>query len=254
MLQLEWNNPRITLGDLEIYLSNYLGSLYDGMVIEGAALRIMTTSVLSTEQEDYIKNYFYTVNNKPMVMTLDAAKDSDGSLISRTKIAPAGWHYQLHCVEVSTSVLNGFVNDKYDGTSYGFVTHKCYNAAGTLLTNQLNIDTECVKTVVDWEPTFDYELIGGSIYQDTVPISNVRFWIVAVPDLPVSYGGSVVFGSGINLKYVNIAGTVSMDGRSPKRLTYSATYHSNKLRLIFKHNAGYKHEGMFLFELFKVNS
>ena len=45
---------------------------------------------------------------------------------------------------------------------------------------------------------------------------------------------------------------VKVDGRAPKYMTYNATYHTTKLRLVFRHAAGYKHKMHMVFELFKA--
>lgn len=177
--------------------------------------------------------------------------DSDGSPLMRTKVAPSGWHYQLHGLELTTSKVNGYYDANDAGVGYGYATVKHYDSNGTLLTTQQDIDASCVKTVLDWEPTWDYEMIGGSVFQTSSPTNNFRFWITAVPDIPSNMGGSVPFGTSINLKYVDKTGNVSMDGRSPKRLTYSATYHTNKLRITHTHDAGLQHTILYMFELFK---
>ena len=55
-----------------------------------------------------------------------------------------------------------------------------------------------------------------------------------------------------NLKYIGVEEGVKVDGRAPKYMTYSATYHTTKLRLIFRHSAGFKHKMHMIFELFKA--
>lgn len=207
-----------------------------------------TVRMSSDGVTDYSSSPAVNVN---YLLGVPSSLDSDGAPLVRTKIAPAGWHYQLHGVELTTSLLPGYYNHDVSGTDYGFITIKHYDASGALLTTQESIDTDCVKTVMDWEPTWDYEMIGGSVYQTTTPTSNFRFWITAVPDVPANMGGSVAFGTSVNLKYVSQAGSVAMDGRSPKRLVYNAVYHTNKLRITHMHEAGLRHTVLYLFELFK---
>jgi hypothetical protein len=57
---------------------------------------------------------------------------------------------------------------------------------------------------------------------------------------------------GVNLKFVDPSDKVEADGRVSKYMSYSATYHTNKLRVILKHNAGIQHEVMLIIEMFKV--
>lgn len=181
-----------------------------------------------------------------------APKDSDGSPLSRVKITTTGWSYQLHGIEVKTSQLDSIYSKNQDGTNFGFTTLKCYDSNNNQLTTQEDCDTNCVKTVVDWEPTYDYEIVGGFFKQASIPSSDIRLWVVGVPDVPAQYGGSKLFTANINLKYVGLEEGIKVDGRAPKYMTYNATYHSNKLRMILKHNAGEKHDVHVVFELFKV--
>lgn len=178
------------------------------------------------------------------------SKDSDGTALSRTKITTTGWSFQLHSLEFKTSQLDSVYSKKADGTDIGFANIKCYNAAGTLLTTQESCDTDAVKTVIDWEPTYDYECLGGMLKQLTAPTEDIRVWVIGVPDVPAAYGGSKEFVSSVNLKYMSGDG-VTADGRAPKYMTYSATYHTNKLRLVFTHAAGYKHSMQMIFEIFR---
>lgn len=186
-------------------------------------------------------------------------RDSDGSPLSRTKITTTGWHYQLHGVEFETSKLDSIYSKKVDGTDYGYSSIKFYKSldgVDTQITgedlNQEYLDTNCIKTILDWEPTHDLEIIGGMLKMNSSPSENLRMWTIGVPDIPEVYGGSKPFATNINLKYIGIEEGVKVDGRAPKYLTYSATYHTTKLRLIFRHSAGFKHDLHMIFELFKA--
>lgn len=185
-------------------------------------------------------------------------KDSDGSPLSRTKVTQSGWHYRLHGVEFETSKLSSICEAKADNTNFGYSTIKFFKLVSGVETeitgddlNQTYLDANCVKTQLDWEPTHDYELIGGMLHQTEVPSSNVRLWIVGVPDVPAAYGGSKEFVTGINLKFFSDQGVI-LDGRAPKWLTYSATVHTNKMRFIIRHDAGVKHQLHICMEVFKA--
>ena len=186
-------------------------------------------------------------------------RDSDGSPLSRTKITTTGWHYQLHGLEFETSVKDSNYAKKADGTNFGFTVMKFYkdvSGTETEITgddlNQTFLDANCVKTIIDWEPTHDVEIVGGFLKQSSIPSTDVRMWVVGVPDVPEAYGGSKLFASNINLKYVGLEDGVKVDGRAPKYLTYSATNHTNKIRLILRHGAGVKHKLSMIFEIFKA--
>lgn len=185
-------------------------------------------------------------------------KDADGAPIQRVKMTSSGWHYQLHGIEFETSRLNGIQSKKVDNSNYGFATEKFYELINNVETeitgenlNQGYLDTNCIKTIIDWEPNHDIEMLGGALKQLGVPTEDVRVWVVGVPDVPENYGGSKPFVVNMNLKYLTGEG-IRVDGRSAKYLTYNANNHTSKIRLIFRHPAGHKHKLLMVFELFKA--
>ena len=205
------------------------------------------------DQTDFETNYKPTANKK-----IDQ-RDSEGVYLQRNKITTAGWHYQLHGLEFETSKLNSFESKKADGTDYGFGSMKFYGLVDNVETqitgenlNQTYLDSHCIKTLIDWEPTHDIEILGGMLKMNSVPSENLRMWTIGVPDVSEAYGGSKPFAVNINLKFIGTEEGVKVDGKTPKYLTYSATYHTTKLRMIFKHSAGFKHQLHMIFELFKA--
>ncbi len=200
------------------------------------------------EAEEYLFNIVTTMTNR----------DSDGSSLQRTKITTTGWHYQVHGVEFETSKLNSIESKKVDGTDYGYSAMKFYklvDGVETLITGeeltQEFLDANCVKTIMDWEPTHDVEILGGLLRMLSVPAQNLRLWTIGVPDVPEVMGGSKVFAANVNLKFIGLEG-VDVDGKTPKYLTYNAVYHTTKIRLMFRHPAGFKHPIMMCFKLFKA--
>lgn len=189
-------------------------------------------------------NYLKGVDTSP--------KDADGSKIYRPKAAKAGWTYHLTAPEFETSVLNSLYHKDADGNNLGQATVKYYNSSDVELTTQGDCDTSCVKTVLDFEPSFDYEIIGGTIKSLNAITNDYRIWVVAVPDLTAAQGGSKVMVENVNLKFVDPNNGVEADGRASKYMTYDATYHTNKLRLTVKHPAGGKEKLMIAFELYKA--
>lgn len=183
-------------------------------------------------------------------------RDSDGSPLQRTKITSTGWHYQLHGVEFTTSKLDSIESKKNDGSSWNFTTMKFYklvDGSEVEITgddlNQTYLNTNCIKTIIDWEPNFNIDIIGGMLEQISSPTEDVRLWVVGVPDVSAANGGSKEFVSNVNLKFVD---SIMIDGKTPKYLAYNATYHTSKFRLIFRHTAGYQHKMNMLFQIFKA--
>lgn len=223
-----------------------LGEAYAIRAYDGPFLLECTAEKGSTECIDFETN-FKPAGNKKI-----EPRDGDGSVLQRAKITTTGWHYQLHGLEFTTSSLESVYSKKYEGTDYGFTTMKCYGADGVLITDPAIALTSTVKTIVDWEPTHDLEIVGGMVKQVAVPTVDIRLWVVGVPDIPVAYGGSKPFATNINMKYMGIEEGVRVDGRAPKYLPYSAVNHTTKLRLQFVHPAGHQHMILMVFELFKA--
>lgn len=197
---------------------------------------------MPTEKTDYETNYQANANKK------QRPRDSDGAQLTRTKMAPADWTYQLHSMEFESSKLGSVYSKDVNNNDTNFGTIKFYNASDVELTDQPTIDTDCVKTVIDWMPTHDYEIIGGVFRQLVLPASDIRMWVVGLPGI-----ANKDFVFGINLKFVSVADGIKADGRAPKRLSYNTSpgYDTNKMRLILRHDAGFKHKMAMIFEIFK---
>lgn len=212
------------------------------------------TPVYSQAQNDADKSDFET-NYKPAGNKSIASIDTDGAQIVRTKAAKRGWTYTAIPVEVTTSKCGGDAySKKADGTDRTYFTVKAYNASSVEVTSPglANINLATITSlVVDFEPPFDYEIIGGYLRVLTDVTSDIRVWIIAVPDVSEAYGGSKEMAGGINLRYLSPGNVFQVDGRVTKILPYNATYHTNKLRFIFKHDAGITENFSIVLELYK---
>jgi len=214
---------------------------FDGPFSLETTIHKKTTPDVGGDQEDFEDNYISTSNK--------TYTDGDGSSLLRTKMATAGWTYQARFIEFETSKLSSVKNEMDDGTDYADATIKFYNASDVELTDQPTIDTDCVKTVFCFEPVYDMEVIGGSTTASPTPTNDVYLWLIGVPDVPANLGGSKVMINQLNLK---INPTFEVDGRTPKRMNYDATYHTSKLCSVIKHNAGDQCKIMMEVEHFKL--
>ena len=205
----------------------------------------------SQSQNDTDKGVFEGTYKALGNLAIDA-RDVDGTKLSRNKAAPLGWTYQLKSFEFETSQLNSVYSKDQNNSDLNDVTIKFYDSDNVELTTQIAIDLSCVKTVVDIEPTFDYEVIGGLAKILIIPTVDVRLWIVAVPDIAANLGGSKVMVNGFNFRYLGQSDSVEADGRASKRLAYSATYHTNKLRFILRHPAGHNSNILMALEMYKI--
>lgn len=177
--------------------------------------------------------------------------DVDGRILQRPVAAKSGWTYFMCPIEFKTSDLDSVYAKKHDNTDRTTITYKIYDVNDAEITDSAN-EGNAVKTVLDFEAPHDYEIIGGDISQISTPASDIRLWVVAVPDIPEGSGGSKEMCGGVNFKFLPSFGKIRADGRVSKYMTYNATYHTNKLRLILRHSAGIQHDIMMVLETFKA--
>jgi hypothetical protein len=175
---------------------------------------------------------------------------ADGRLTTRGTVAQVGKH-RMRCVTFYTADPSKLDNTKPDGvTDYGDMTLKCYDVNGAEITAAPY--TAVVKTVLDFEPLHNYEIIGGEVsVPPTLKDGTSDAWFascVGVPDVPAELGGSVDFVNNVNLEAFD--GILDIDGRATTYLTYSAAYHTNKVRFIFRHPAGDSRRFQIFLELF----
>jgi hypothetical protein len=177
--------------------------------------------------------------------------DSDGASLIRPKAAKAGWTYHLLPIEFTTSKLSSLYAKKPNGDNRSGITYQIFNSDGDEISGS-QYESTAVKTVVNFEPTYDYEVIGGHIQQHTKPTTDVRLYVVAVPDVSEAYGGSKEMVGGVNLKFIDPTDRITADGRVSKYMVYNSVYHTNEISVIVRHEAGVQHELLLLLEIFKA--
>lgn len=190
-------------------------------------------------------------------------EDPESALVVRIKMAPKGWTYDIRGLEFSTSTLNSIKNSDQNEVAYGDAILKFYeritNADGTTSLAQITganltqtyLDTNCVKTVIDLEPSYSYEIIGGYAKISAAPANDVRLYVVAVPDLPAPNGSKMMVRN-VNFRFIGPTSRIEADGRTSKRLDPDPTYHTNKLSFQLLHGAGEKHNIMIALEHYKA--
>jgi hypothetical protein len=194
------------------------------------------------------------------LVTLDTPKDAEGRQYTRNVITEPTWHYSPRSFDFYTAKRNSLYNRTHycgaadnDATidaspDMGDAALKFYDATNTLLVQgaeesdadfQIRLTANCYKTVLEFEPTFNYDIMGAKLQFRNTPADRAYFWFVAAPDVPAAYGGNVVFmGGGMNISFFPDRGYFECDGKSVSRVTYDGTYHSGKVALITKHNVG----------------
>lgn len=196
-----------------------------------------------SDQIDFETNYKSKGNGK-----LAGQTDSDNASFSRTKQAPTGWTYQFRGIEFVTSNPSSLVNLDPNGNTLTDANIKLYDASGVLTTTS----SLAVKTVIDFEPAYDYYVIGGLSKIQVTPVNDVRLSVIAVPDVPFAYGGSRIMIQNVNFKFITSLDKIDADGRASKMLSYSATNHTSKLRFIVTHLAGETHSIAIYLEHYKI--
>jgi hypothetical protein len=173
----------------------------------------------------------------------------DGRMVSRQTVAQSGRH-RMRCFTFYTADPSKLHNKKCDDTNYEDITQKEYDADGVEITSAPY--TGSVKTVLDFEPAHDYEIIGGEVsVPSDLKDGTTDAWFAAcigVPDVPEQMGGNVNFVNCVNLEAFD--GILDIDGRATTYMTYNATYHTNKIRFVFKHPAGVSKRFQIFLELF----
>jgi len=166
----------------------------------------------------------------------------DGRPIYKFSITNRTTNYKLRAISFYTAQSGSVHNLDPNGNDYGDVTMKMYDVTGSLVTT----GSLAAKTVIDFEPTYSYEILSGFIDVPSVLAGGTTDqWFltaVAVPDYPPAYGGSIDYVSQVNLEAIaaNFNRLVA-DGRAVSFMANQAASgapHTNKLRFIFYHPLG----------------
>jgi hypothetical protein len=137
-------------------------------------------------------------------------------------------------------------------SDYGDATITLKDAQGNVVSDPDQLET-VVRTVLDWEPHYNYEIISGRI---DIP-SDLRdgmtdLWYVSaigVPDYPPEYYGSIPFINDVNVEAITTQ-QVQADGRAISYMPYclNGIPGTNKLRFTIKHPAGVRQRFQLLIE------
>jgi len=140
-------------------------------------------------------------------------------------------------ISIHTATVNGYNNDNYLDVDQGDVTYIMVDVDRNVTTNP----TLCKETWIDWEPLYSYEVAGGDICIPSTLTGDLDAWalhVVAAPDYPAQYGGSIQFICNPRLKWA-MGTTLSEDeSLNPANTTYVPGYHFTKVRWIIKHPVG----------------
>lgn len=169
----------------------------------------------------------------------------------RNTTCKQGRRYHSRYVSFDTAQQDDFDNTDYIEQNFGDITYTMKDINGNTTTD----NSLCKETYIDFEPVFNYEIAGGIL---DIPLelagNDDDAWeahVIAAPDVSVSNGGSLIFVANPHLKWLRgkqLGVDVSLN---PSELTYSATYHTNKIRVVIKHPVGARSNFQVNFKIFK---
>lgn len=241
-MEVNWNtfktfvNTRVVSIQYVTVESNYWMQAIDGPFYISC---LIPTDPANPDTAEFLATYIVKANQ--------SYTDSDGRPITKFSVARKGATYLSDCCEVTTA--QGILSEKWD-KSAGNYSVKFYNSSNVEITGDLST---CVMTVVNYAPTYDYEIISGKVHQASAATDNVRFWVIGgCTDLSHIPGLTKEFVANVNLKYVQ--GSLVTDGRASKFMTYTTAgvpYPTNKLRFIFTHPVGHAHSLLITVESYR---
>jgi hypothetical protein len=208
---------------------------------------ILPIGVDNSDTTDFETNYKSTANSKIEDV------DSQGRQIIRAAAGQSGWTYFAHPIEFQTAKFNSLYEKNYSASNRSACTIKFYDANNAEVTDS-QYESNVVKTVVLFKPTYDYEMISGYIRQVERPSTDVRVWVVGGI---IELGGVYVkeFAGGLNLTYIGADEELRTDGRAAKYMTKDIAgvpYQANQLQIIVRHDAGVQHKIMLVLEYFRA--
>jgi hypothetical protein len=222
-----------------------------------ATIRKTDPVVDPSDQKDFEDNHKALANQ--------SLTDESNRILVRNVAAKKGWTYLAHPIECTTSKLDGCYASDWSGTARGNISMKFYNSSDVELVaeTQAELDANCVKTVITFNPDYDYEIVSGNIHQHTTPTSNIRVWVVGGTidnnGLPWEYPTGTFnvgeFVGGINLKYIGDQDQIETDGRASKYMKKTITgvpYNANQMQVIIRHPVGEQSDIMLVLEYFKA--
>lgn len=229
-MRIDWKNLKKFIDDTEIqHFLNYLeleNETYVWIQYQGENFSCLLAKD-SVDFEDFTNNY-----KSQAIVKNDIA--ADGFKFTKTTHVLNGRILTANFVLITTSTKNN--NDKT-----GFVTIKLFDKDG----NETNDGSLAVKTALDFEPNFDYEIYAGGLESIDVMTSDFYVSAIIAPTIPAEQGGCKYnIKNKLLLKPVE---SVFKKGIGPAELKYNAGLHTNLVRLEIDHDQGV--ENKFQWEL-----
>jgi hypothetical protein len=251
--------PRFTQ---EIAASPVITAL-DTIVIAGGNCLVTFKDALSAEDLAHLESVVHTHAGEPLPVAIQEVALTGVALTAdlrqevRNTTAKRTTNFNLRAITFYSAKAGSVhnVNPSTDA-DFGDATLNLSKWNGTAW--EAANDSDATRTIIDFEPTYNYEIIGGQIdLPSDLKDGTTNQWYLSAVGVP-DYGagapfyGSVPFINEVNLEAVTTQKVVS-DGRAISYMAYNyAGYpHTNKMRVIVKHPAGAQKRFQLLLEHFR---
>ena len=222
--------------------------IWKGEVPDGVKASGLTQEQNDIDKADFEANYKPTANLPIEPKTADGRIDVHHTIVNRLQ------NLNLRVFSFKTSYSGSLHNvNPVTEDSYNDIEYMLYDSSGSLITDP-TLSGSAVKTVIDFEPHYDYEIVGGfTDLPETLHMGSTDQWFiggVGVPDLPPEMYGSIAYISEVNIEAVQTS-RVESDGRATSYLPYKLYgYPTNKIRFYIKHPPGAQERFQIYLELF----
>jgi hypothetical protein len=246
--------------ELEVASSAITVALARVTIDAGTDVSIVFKAELSSEEVTILNNIVSAHTGDPMhidnLVKLDTPMNDEGKPIFVRSMTETDWHYSPHALDYYTSTYKSLYNRTEDGgtiaagTDCGDAVMRFFDADDNEIMHggyeeadeeyQARLTASCTKTVIDFEKTTPYDIIGCMLYVESTPDATAYMWVTVAPDIPKEYGGSKsLMGRGMNLKMMGRPMYPHLFfAESCSRIMPDPVYRSGKIRITVKHQPG----------------
>jgi hypothetical protein len=186
----------------------------------------------------YQNENFYTILDKGSVDCEDFEKNFKPKAILKQDMAPDGQR-----VTKITHILAGRLlkalftvmttSTKTHNDVTGYISIKLYDENGS----ETNVGANAVKTCIDFQPNFDYEIYGGGLSCLSDIVGDFYVSAIVAPAIPSEQGGTVY--NVINKKILSPRESIFIAGVGTAEIKYNAQVPvANVMRIAISHGKG----------------
>lgn len=189
MLLLDWNNPKITISDLDLFLRSYLKDIFDGIVVDADKIIVNTFGDITADQELYIRNWYYSLNDIPQTVTF-ASEINNSPFATKTITTTQGvkkLYARIHGIQKDITLGSNTIDfvipyswakitgliicncealDTVDLAVYDTATGT-YSSVPNYQLNQFAFSVNLPKDDFSWTSPYDADLYQGMIIRIT---------------------------------------------------------------------------------------